>query len=263
MKTNFKRFLMIVESAGFVDSKFIQSKNAVNFAYIVYLKLKALDFTSSEIEHLVKKWLVMSLLTGRYSGSIESMFDEDVKKITDDFPNHLKRVEDEGLPDSFWDVTLVSGLEKSNSNNQFLGVFFASQVRDNDRGFLSKDITVRGLVSERGDLHHIFPKAYLKEKFGSRKDYNQISNLVYTQSEINLAIKDKAPSKYFGEVREQCNSGKSAYGGIASLDSLEENMRQNCIPKSVFEMSLDDYPEFLAQRRRLMAEKIRNYYKNM
>jgi hypothetical protein len=41
-ETNFKRFLMIVKSAGFISPKLIRSQNAINFAYIVYLKLKEL-----------------------------------------------------------------------------------------------------------------------------------------------------------------------------------------------------------------------------
>lgn len=39
-ETNFKRFLMIIKSAGFISPKLIRSQNALNFAYIVYLKLK-------------------------------------------------------------------------------------------------------------------------------------------------------------------------------------------------------------------------------
>ena len=34
-ETNFKRFLMIIKSAGFISPKLIRSKNALNFAYIL------------------------------------------------------------------------------------------------------------------------------------------------------------------------------------------------------------------------------------
>ncbi len=39
-ETNFKRFLMILRSAGFMDSSQIRSQNTVNFAYILYLTLR-------------------------------------------------------------------------------------------------------------------------------------------------------------------------------------------------------------------------------
>ena len=40
-ETNFKKFCMILHSAGFVDSSLIRSQNTVNFAYILYLVLRA------------------------------------------------------------------------------------------------------------------------------------------------------------------------------------------------------------------------------
>ena len=262
-ETNFKRFVMIIKSAGFISPKFIQSGGALNFAYIVYLKLKEYNLESAKIEQFVKKWFVMSVLTGRYSASPESTFDSDIKNITKDFTRHLKFIEDSELSDVFWNVTLLSELEKSNINNPFLSVFFASQVKDNDKGFLSSDITIRDIINGRGDIHHIFPKAYLKKKFSSKKDYNQISNLVYAQSEINGAIKDNEPQKYFGDVLKQCDGGELKYGGITDSNNLDVNMKQNCIPTSVYEMTIDDYLKFLEQRKKLMAEKIKNYYKNL
>src|SRR3989339_1014992 len=42
-ETHFKRFVMIIRSAGFVDSSLIGSQNALNSAYIVYLTLRALE----------------------------------------------------------------------------------------------------------------------------------------------------------------------------------------------------------------------------
>lgn len=260
---NFKKFLMIIRSAGFIDPDMIRSTNALNFAYVVYLKLRELDISQSEIEPFVRKWFVMSMLTGRYSASPESAFDADVKSISKDHQKHLKYVEDTELSVAFWNVALVSELEKSNPTNPFLSTFFASQVKENDKGFLSTNITIRDMIQERGDVHHIFPKAYIKKTFNSKKEYNQIANLVYAQSEINLSIKDKPPFEYFGEVLKQCNGGPVKYGGITDLEVLQVNMKQNCIPESVFNMSVEKYNDFLKERRELMAKKIEHYYKNL
>ena len=35
-----KRFLMILQSAGFIESSMIRSQNVINFAYIAYLIMK-------------------------------------------------------------------------------------------------------------------------------------------------------------------------------------------------------------------------------
>jgi len=73
---------MIVKSAGFISPYLLRSQNALNFAYIVYLKLRSLSYQQAEIEKYVRRWLVFSILTGRYSSSPESAFDFDIKNIS-------------------------------------------------------------------------------------------------------------------------------------------------------------------------------------
>ncbi|UWN48583.1 hypothetical protein ASALC70_00768 [Alcanivorax sp. ALC70] len=68
-ETRFKRFLMIIRSAGFVDKSMIRSGAALNFAYSLYLKLKRDHGNEPRIESWVRRWFVMSVLTGRYSAS--------------------------------------------------------------------------------------------------------------------------------------------------------------------------------------------------
>ena len=262
-ESNFKRFLMIIRSAGFIDSNMISSQNSLNAAYILYLKLRSKKVNNVLIEKYVRKWFVMSILTGRYTGSSDTTFGEDVKKISDNFENSFEGIEKGELSDAFWDVTLVRELEKASTNNPFLNVFFAAQVKENDRGFLSSDIQVRELISQRGDKHHIFPKNFLKKYHKTRREYNQIANMAYTQTEINIAIKDRSPKEYLADILEQCDGGELRYGGITDKDALNKNLAQNCIASDIFEMGIDDYDGFLEKRRILMARKIKNYFQNL
>ena len=80
-ETHFKRFVMIIRSAGFVDSRMITSQNALNFAYILYLSLRDEGVPDAEIERYVRRWFVMSMLTGRYSGSPETTIDYDIRQV--------------------------------------------------------------------------------------------------------------------------------------------------------------------------------------
>lgn len=263
-QTHFKRFVMIIKSSGFIDSDLINSKATLNFAYIVYLKLKDIGIDEALIARYVQRWFVMSILTGRYSGSPESMFDFDIKNIVKHgIEKHLESIEASDLSDVFWNVGLVESLDRSVRTSPFLSVFFAAQVKANDKGFLSNDITIGNLISHRGDIHHIFPKEYLRQKYTSRGDYNQIANFVYAQSEINIRIGKKSPKEYFEGIIEQCNGGKLKYGSIDSMDELKNNLQSNCIPESIFEMTIDDYEDFLKQRRKLIAQKIEQYYKSL
>lgn len=261
-ETNFKNFLMIIRSAGFITPGLIRSQAALNFAYVLYLKLKSRGYQQAEIERYVRKWFVLSVLTGRYSGSPETAFDNDIKNIcATSFGDYLRRIEEAELSDIFWNVTLVENMETSAANSPYLNVFFAAQVKMHDKGFLSRDITVNELISLKGDIHHIFPRDYLKKNGLTRKEYNQISNYVYMQSETNIRIGNKPPRVYFGEILEQCNGGPLKYGGILTMEELRHNLAMNCIPESVFTMEIDDYNQFLTERKKLMASKIREYYR--
>jgi hypothetical protein len=260
-ETNFKRFIMIIKSAGFISPKLIRAQNALNFAYILFLKLREKGENPAKIEKYVRRWFVLSLLTGRYSGSAESSIDYDSKQIANKpFDQFLQEVEEADLSDAFWNASLVQSLDSSVSSSPYFLVYLASQAKANDKGFLSKEITVGDLITYRGDIHHIFPRDFLKKNGMERGKYNQIANYVYMQQEVNIAVGNKAPDAYFSEVLEQCHGGALKYGGISSLDELHENLKSNCVPESIFTMTLDHYDEFLKERRKLMAEKMKEYY---
>jgi len=263
-ETHFKRFMMIIRSAGFVDSSLIGSSTAMDFAYIIYLTLRAQDMPDNDIERYVRRWFVLSMLTGRYSGSPESTMDYDIRQIQaqgiEAFADGLIRGE---LSDAFWIAALPQELDTSSSSSPAFRVFQAAQVKLNDRGFLSRHITARELVEIKCDVHHIFPRDCLKKAGLSRGQYNQVANYVLAQTEINLAVGNKEPRVYFAELREQCAGGKKSYGNITKPAELGENLRMNCIPDGMENMTLDDYPTFLAERRKLMAQKIKTYFESL
>jgi hypothetical protein len=260
-ETNFKKFLMIIKSAGFISPKLIRSQNALNSAYIVYLKLKELGENPVNIESYVRRWLVFSILTGRYSGSPESIFDYDIKQIAHKpFDEYLKEKEEGELSEAFWSAALPRSFDTSVASSPYFHVFLAAQVKSNDKGFLSKDITVGDLIKLRGDIHHLFPKDYLKKDGLERGQYNQIANYVYMQSEINIKVGNKAPKEYFNQIISQIEGNNKTVSGLSSNHDLIANLSANCIPDEIMSMDIDDYSEFLAKRRVLMAQKINAYY---
>ncbi len=259
-ENNFKKFIMILRSAGFIDSSMIRSQNSINFAYIMYLTLREMNCDQAEIESLVRKWFVLSILTSRYSSSPESTFDYDIRRIHESGKTFIENVFSAELSDAFWEVGLPQQMNTSVSSSPSFNVYLAAQVKLKDKGFLSRDICVADLVSLKGDVHHIFPKEYLK-KFGlTRGKYNQIANYAMTQSEINIAISSKPPSQYLTEALNQCNGGGLRYGGITLKPEMLENWKINCIPENTVNMTIDDYEEFLEERRYLMAQKIKRYF---
>lgn len=154
-------------------------------------------------------------------------------------------------------------MDTSSSQSPYFLAYQAAQMKLGDKGFLSRDITVGDLLMNRSDVHHVYPKNYLRSMGLSRGKYNQIANYVLTQSEINIAIGDKSPKVYFQELAEQCRGGKQKYGGITVEDDMRTNLRMSCIPESMLDGEVLDYEGFLEQRRQLMAQKIKTWFKTL
>lgn len=267
-ESNYTDFIQIIESTGFIDSKMIGSKNALNYSYVVYLLLKRDGANPSVIKKLVGKWFVMSILTSRYSSSPEAIIDRDVKEIArSSVEEYLSKIEDTDLSQQFWEVALVNDFDKASQQHPYLNTFFAAQVKFGDTGFLS-DVTLRSIRSIKGDIHHTFPYDYLKKTGkADRYEYNQIANFVYMEKSTNIQIGNKKPSEYMEIVYRQAESGeldsKHPIGKIRYLETLKENLKQNCIPDGFERMSVEDYDGFLRTRRKLMVKKIEKYYKSL
>lgn len=263
-KTHFDRITMILRSAGFVTSDLIGGRNAVNFAYILYLRGRVENTPAADLERLVRRWYAMSILRGRYTGSPETAFDFDIRQIeARGLATYADSVIDNELPESFWSGMLPQLMDTSSAQSPYFLAYQAAQVKMGDKGFLSRDITVLDLLMNRSDVHHVYPKKHLKGQGYSRGRYNQIANFVLAQSEINVAIGDKPPEKYFAELAEQGNGGKKRYGGITDEAGLRANLRASCLPEAMLDGKIADYDDFLEERRRLMALKIKTWFETL
>lgn len=261
-QTHFERFTMILRSAGFITSDLIGGMNNVNFAYIVYLSGRAKNLPAADLERLVRRWYAMSVLTGRYGGSIETAFDQDIRQIdAQGLVAYSEAVLENELPDSFWTGMLPQLMDTPAVNSPYFIAWQAAQVKAGDKGFLSSDITATDLLLNRSDVHHLYPRNFLKKGGLTRGQYNQIANLVRAQSEINIAIGDKSPEVYFADLRGQTEHGTKKYGGITDREALLENLRENCVPAGMIDGSVPSYEDFLAERRTLMALKIKGWFK--
>lgn len=263
-ETNFKRFVMILRSAGFIDPAMTKAKNAVNSAYILFLILRSQNVPPEQIEKLVRRWFVMSVLTGRYSKGPQMTFGEDIRGLTaeEGVAAYVNRLDRTALSGAFWDE-LPQLMDTSGTGGIYFNVFLASQVKAGDKGFLSRDVTVRDLLEGQKDIHHVFPQNYLQDQEVAKRQRSQIANLVVMQKEINIAINDTAPATYFSELLIGCADGQPAYGGIDSSDELQANLEAHCIPEGIGTSIFENYDDFLRERRKLMAAKIRAYYQSL
>jgi len=260
---NFQQFVLTIKSAGFISPRLVSSKNALNFAYALFLKLRTEKLLNdAEIKYVVRRWFVMSVLTGRYTGSFETAFEADIRRVNEvGALQALRDIEASQLADNFWNVALPMEMESSSVRSPYFLAFLVAQIHGGAKGFLSKNITVASMIEEVGDIHHVVPKNYLvKHGVNDRSEYNQIANFALTETPINIAIKDRAPGDYMAIVDAQIADGNLRLGEITTAAELDSNLAANAIPASLRTTSAESYQAFLKERRFLMAQIIKAYY---
>lgn len=263
---SFEQFVLAIKGAGFKSSKLLNSQMTLDFTYTLYLKLHDdPNVSQGQIKRLVQKWFVLSTLTGRYVGSPESVMSRDIRLIVEKgFQQFAQEAEASALSDTFWQVTLPQNLETTSVNSPAFNVFLAAQDYLKSSSMLMKGTMISDLITISGDVHHIFPKAYLKKNGVDNKGrYNQVANFTYLDTQVNKAISDDAPCEYFGVILEQCKTKDVQIGNIADENELMINLAENAIPGDVVKMDVKDYERFLVERRKLMAAMIEKYYKTL
>lgn len=262
-KGSFRDFTLALRAAGFVAPTLTYSKGAINFAYNLYLRLRDdKSISATDVKRYVQRWYVMSILTGRYSGSSESVMDRDIRSIAErGFLAVYDEIVRARLSDTFWEVGLPQQLDTTSTRTGAWLVYLASQVRAADNTLFTSGFKVADVITNIGDIHHIFPKAYLREKIDApQRLYNQVANYTYLEKRINIAIADSRPGDYFTKALRACEAGEKYFGDIQDVDELKRNLAANCIPQGIFDMGAEDYERFLEERRELMAQKIKSYF---
>ncbi len=255
---HFKHFVQdILRAAGYRDAGMFGSKNVVNYAYAIYLRTRDIDEDTFIAAKYIKRLLVLSLLTGRHSGSFETLFEHDIKQITKkgDLEKFVKTLEEQTFTDIYWASTLPDAFNKTNITSPYWNVFVAAQNLLKKASFLSNANRVESMTTAQ--VHHIFPKNYLVKHGVGRSDYNKIANFVYLRDDINIKVSDLEPRAYMAKVQEY----KGAFGSDLTTDnSLAQNLRDNAIPDTLAHATHEQFYDFMEERRKLMALVVKEYY---
>ena len=260
-ENKFKQFVQnILRGSGYDEPNMLIARNAVNYAYAMYLRLLDIGENHADANSLVRRLLAISLMTGRHSGGFETQFEQDIKRIQSagDMAKFIATLEEQELSDVFWNSTLVDEFDKPTTNNPFWHMFIAAQNKLLKQSFLSKNNIARDLATD--DIHHIFPKNYLVKYGYDKSKYNRIANFVHLRNDINISVSDLAPREYLGDI---LSGGNNHHSDIVNEAEMINNFEDNAIPKILLQAEVDDYDEFLRQRQVLMAEMVREYYKTL
>lgn len=260
-KHNLERFVQdILQAAGFEHASMLGSKNVINYIYAMYLRAHDIGEELHVINKWLKRLLILSLLTGRHSGSFETQFEHDIKLIEakGDIESFVSTLEMQTMTDVYWQSTLPGEFNKTGRSNPFWNIFTAAQNTLGYASFLSHANKTKGMRT--AEAHHIFPKAYLLKHGIDRSMYDKVANFAYLHKNINIAVSDIEPALYMSKIREF--SGE--YGSdITSDEMLQRNLAENAIPQSLLSATHHDFEKFMTERRVLMAGIVKQYYESL
>ena len=185
-------------------------------------------------------WYVQAGMWGRFSGSTESVIDQDLAAI-EEIEGGLDRLIEQLR---LWHGGLR--VEPAHFLGWSLGARFypvlymltrMGEAKDWGTGLPLKD----GMLGRMNKLevHHIFPKSRLYRREHKRPEVNALANFCFLTKDTNLAINDRLPEEYFPEI-ETNHPG--------SLDS-------QWIPMDPILWKIDNYREFIEVRKILLADE--------
>ncbi len=193
-------------------------------------------------------WYVHTLLWGRYAGSTESKINQDLNLIKE---------KDKALDN------LISQLRSDRGNltliaDDFRGwgrgarfyptLYMLTRVwhaRDWCTGVELSNLILGNLAQLQ--IHHIFPKGLLYKNDYSKPEVNAIANFTFLTQETNLYISARSPDEYFEEI----------------VDKNPGVLESHWIPMDKKLWKIENYLDFLAARRELLAEATNDFLKNL
>lgn len=181
-------------------------------------------------------WYLHAGMWGRFSGSTETKINEDIHAVeTEGLDGLIERLRTwrGGLqvePEHF-DASTVGA--------RFYPVLYFLTRMGEARDLCDGTVLKKGMLGKmaRLELHHIFPKKVLRDAGYDRRQINALANFCFLTKECNLHLAADPPEEYFPRIA-------SEYPGA---------LESQWIPMDRQLWSVDRFPDFLAERRKLLA----------
>jgi hypothetical protein len=180
---------------------------------------------------------------GRYSSSLETKLDVDFAAIE---KGNLEKLLDSIVKEfGRLDIT-EDDLCGRNRASGFFKTIFTLMHRNKARDWNTDlVISIKHLgKKDKIEFHHIFPKNVLKDKNFDSNEINDIANLTFIGKITNVQISDDFPEKYLNSIAEKKG---------------EEILEEHCIPTNRELWKVENYKEFIKQRRILLTKMLNDY----
>ena len=184
-------------------------------------------------------WYIHAMLWGRYSGSTETVLNQDLAAIegTDIGLDRLL----EGVRRQRGDLRIspndFSGWSKGARFYPLL--YMLTRVHHAEDWDTGIELSSHMLGSRsRLELHHIFPKSLLYKCGYERHEVNALANFTFLTQDTNLKVSNRDPAKYIQEF----------------VEKKPRSIESHWIPMDADLWKIENYRDFLKARRELLAE---------
>lgn len=193
------------------------------------------DGATAEQIRALQRWVYMALIWSRYSGSTETALDQDVTALGREsaVEGMIRNIED-----TVGSRPVSERQLQDQRKNSPLMVMAYVLARQNNAADWFNGVRIAG--SQRLELHHIFPKEVLSERYDLKLDsriVDQVANLAFLSRRANAKTRAMPPSEY--------------------LPALEkERLEAQYVPLDSSLYEVERFEDFALERRTLIADAI-------
>jgi hypothetical protein len=114
--------------------------------------------------------------------------------------------------------------------------------------FMTNESVGRGEGRKASDLHHIFPRGFLKESGYKPAEINRTLNQTWITLETNRSLSDRSPRDYLAKIISDLQSSTGVSEDSATT-TVRTRLQSHLIDDEQFEaMMKNDYEQFLTAR---------------
>jgi hypothetical protein len=193
-------------------------------------------------------WYANTFLWGRYSGSTESVMDQDLDAI-EKTEGALDRLIAQ-LRQNRGDLRLKpEDFMGSSTGTRFYPLLYMMTRSAHAKDWGTGDELSSHLLGRMSalEVHHIFPKAMLYKNGATKKEANALANFTFLTKDTNLVVRDRNPSEYLEDYADK-NPGV---------------IESHWIPMDRDLWKPENYSGFLEARRELLAQAANDFLQSL
>jgi hypothetical protein len=194
---------------------------------------------TAEQSRMVKQWFWKTSFSRRYSGSTDMKMNEDIEFFKD-----VLEYRYDGINKYFYTIDIKSIIkQKFSRSNSFARAMLLLLAQKAPLNLVNGNKIDLGEALSQYNLkeyHHVFPRAFFKNKEHGNERINSICNFCFLPADSNKRILNKAPSDYIFN--------------IVPKDKYSDILNSNLLPLKKEIYLKDNYEEFLNQRAQILLQ---------